>query len=82
MTYDREEGIMNLSEEAYIDYGTISANANQIRVIEEANRAVLRGNVSGQQNGNNFQADQIEILDKGNKIEMTGSAQLIFNPEE
>ncbi|MGM0446377.1 MAG: LptA/OstA family protein, partial [Bacillota bacterium] len=73
---------MNFIDNAYIEYGTIKADADQIRVLEEENKAVLIGNVSGQQGENSFKADRIEIINNGDKIEMVGNAQVIFVEEQ
>ncbi|MCF8001975.1 MAG: LPS export ABC transporter periplasmic protein LptC [Halanaerobiales bacterium] len=83
LTYNRSTKEMNFTgQQAYIEYDTITANADRIKVLNEENKAVLSGNVSGQQRGNKFKADQIEILNNGDKIEMTGSAQLNFESSE
>ena len=83
LTYDRSiKEMIFTGQQAYIEYGKITANADQIKVLNEENKAVLSGNVSGQQRSNKFKADQIEILNNGDKIEMTGSAQLNFESTE
>ena len=69
-------------QQAYVEYDTITANADRVTVLNEENKAILSGNVSGQQRGNEFKANRIEILNNGDKIEMTGSAQLNFESSE
>lgn len=83
LTYDRKTQEMNFTgQQAYIEYDTITANADRIKVLNEEDKAVLTGNVSGQQRRNKFNAEQIEILDNGDKVEMSGSAELNFESTE
>ncbi len=83
LNYNRTVQEINFTgEQAYIEFETITANADRITVLNEEDKAVLVGDVSGQQQGNKFNADRIEIFNNGNRIEMSGSAQLNFESSE
>lgn len=81
--YNRTIQEMNFTgQQAYIEYKTITANADRVTVLNNEDKAVLTGDVSGQNRGSKFKADRIEILNNGDKVEMTGSAQLNFESSE
>lgn len=83
LTYDRAAQEMNFTgQQAYAEFETITANADRVKVLNNEDKAILSGDVSGQQRDNKFKAEQIEILDKGDRVEMTGSAQLNFISSE
>jgi lipopolysaccharide assembly outer membrane protein LptD (OstA) len=84
LIYNRENERIVLEEEPHLDFKGIVATANKITYFIEDNYALLEGDVKGNNNGESFSADRLEIdfsLESGTDITLTGKARIVFSPE-